>query len=110
MAVLPLVAALLLHVSVAPDQWDVDYKYGQRDYELLQQDPHCDWKCMLFTLQWPGTFCQVSPPQTHKLPHDLEHRHYFTKTLEQGLEQVLEQRQQPKRFTSVHSVSKALWC
>lgn len=64
MAVLPLVAALLLHVSVAPDQWDVDYKYGQRDYELLQQDPHCDWKCMLFTLQWPGTFCQMLDNET----------------------------------------------
>ncbi|KAM3875051.1 ribonuclease T2-like [Diretmus argenteus] len=32
-----------------------DYKYGRQD-----EEPHhkfCSWKCLTFTLQWPGGFC-----------------------------------------------------
>lgn len=32
-----------------------DYKYGCQDSEDKE---FCSWKCMMFTLQWPGGFCQ----------------------------------------------------
>lgn len=34
-------------------RWE-DYKYGRQDSE----NKFCTWKCILFTLQWPGAFCQ----------------------------------------------------
>uniref|UniRef100_A0A8C6SCU0 Uncharacterized protein n=1 Tax=Neogobius melanostomus TaxID=47308 RepID=A0A8C6SCU0_9GOBI len=42
---------------------DQDYKHGDQDYKHGDQDyKHggqcCGWRCMLFTLQWPGSFCQ----------------------------------------------------
>lgn len=36
--------------------WE-DNKYGQWGVE---NKAFCSWKCLLFTLQWPGAFCQVS--------------------------------------------------
>ncbi|XP_072318276.1 ribonuclease T2-like [Eucyclogobius newberryi] len=61
---LPLVAALLLHSSLTGAQWDKDYKHDSWDYKDGGQDYKdggqcCGWKCMLFTLQWPGSFCQI---------------------------------------------------
>ncbi|PWA19379.1 hypothetical protein CCH79_00018374 [Gambusia affinis] len=35
--------------------WE-DYKYGRHSAEPLQHN--CSWRCMVFTLQWPGGFCQ----------------------------------------------------
>lgn len=32
-----------------------DYKYGRQGVE---EKPFCSWKCILFTIQWPGGFCQ----------------------------------------------------
>ncbi|XP_055022711.1 ribonuclease T2-like [Boleophthalmus pectinirostris] len=67
MLLLPLVVALLLHTPLTA-QWDYkdggqDYK-DELDYKNLGQDYKdggscCGWKCMLFTLQWPGSFCQI---------------------------------------------------
>lgn len=37
-------------------QWE-ENKYDQWDFE---NKGFCSWKCLLFTLQWPGAFCQVS--------------------------------------------------
>nr|XP_046246082.1 ribonuclease T2-like [Scatophagus argus] len=34
--------------------WE-DHKYGRQGSE---EKPFCSWKCLLFTLQWPGGFCQ----------------------------------------------------
>ncbi|XP_047248539.1 ribonuclease T2-like isoform X1 [Girardinichthys multiradiatus] len=49
---------LLRDVSVTQGLWE-DYKYGRHSSELLHQEHNCSWTCMLFTLQWPGGFCQV---------------------------------------------------
>ncbi|XP_070762194.1 ribonuclease T2-like [Enoplosus armatus] len=34
-----------------------DYKYGHQGSELRNKKPFCSWKCLIFTLQWPGGFC-----------------------------------------------------
>ncbi|KAJ0022549.1 hypothetical protein NQD34_010039 [Periophthalmus magnuspinnatus] len=60
MLLLPLVAALLLYTPLTGAQWD--YKDGRQDYKHV--GPHCGWKCMLFTLQWPGSFCQILDKET----------------------------------------------
>uniref|UniRef100_A0A673A076 Ribonuclease Oy-like n=2 Tax=Sphaeramia orbicularis TaxID=375764 RepID=A0A673A076_9TELE len=49
---LTLSTALQLH-DLSTDHQDWDYKHGRRS-----QSPSCKWKCMQFTLQWPGGFCQ----------------------------------------------------
>uniref|UniRef100_A0A3B5M225 Uncharacterized protein n=1 Tax=Xiphophorus couchianus TaxID=32473 RepID=A0A3B5M225_9TELE len=48
---------LLPRGSVTQQELWEDYKYGRHSAEPLQRD--CSWRCMLFTLQWPGGFCQV---------------------------------------------------
>ncbi|XP_018542660.1 ribonuclease T2-like isoform X2 [Lates calcarifer] len=56
-----LLGLLLLHLSVTSTQvrhWEEDYKYGRQDSELPEKKTCCSWKCLLFTLQWPGGFCQ----------------------------------------------------
>ncbi|XP_030600554.1 ribonuclease T2-like isoform X2 [Archocentrus centrarchus] len=63
-SVLPLLVTLsppLLFLLQLPDiittqeeLWE-DYKYGRDD---LGNKNFCTWKCILFTLQWPGAFCQ----------------------------------------------------
>ncbi|XP_072247977.1 ribonuclease T2-like [Leuresthes tenuis] len=63
-SVLPLLVtlspALLLlpDVAVTHKQLREDYKYGRQDLELPEKESHCTWKCILFTVQWPGGFCQ----------------------------------------------------
>ncbi|XP_026168228.1 ribonuclease T2-like [Mastacembelus armatus] len=56
-----LLGLLLLQLSgiTAAHQghWE-DYKYGHQGSEVLDKKPLCSWKCLLFTLQWPGGFCQ----------------------------------------------------
>uniref|UniRef100_A0A3B5M014 Uncharacterized protein n=1 Tax=Xiphophorus couchianus TaxID=32473 RepID=A0A3B5M014_9TELE len=47
---------LLPRGSVTQQELWEDYKYGRHSAEPLQRD--CSWRCMLFTLQWPGGFCQ----------------------------------------------------
>ncbi len=64
-SVLPLLLSLspaVLFLLQFPDytdsqegRWE-DYKYGRQGTEIK----FCSWKCILFTLQWPGAFCQVS--------------------------------------------------
>ncbi|KAF3848186.1 hypothetical protein F7725_021214 [Dissostichus mawsoni] len=65
-SVLPLLVtlspALLLllpdYTNTQEEHWK-DYKYGrQQDSELPDKKEFCSWKCLLFTLQWPGAFCQ----------------------------------------------------
>ncbi|KAM9853717.1 ribonuclease T2-like [Aulostomus maculatus] len=57
-SVLPLLACLsptvLFVTETSEGHWE-DYKYGRP-----APKPHepCSWKCLLFTLQWPGAFCQ----------------------------------------------------
>ncbi|XP_076591818.1 ribonuclease T2-like [Chaetodon auriga] len=53
----PAVVVLLQLPDYAATQeghWE-DYKYGCQDSERKQL---CSWKCLQFTLQWPGGFCQ----------------------------------------------------
>ncbi|CAL9684582.1 unnamed protein product [Knipowitschia caucasica] len=66
MLCLPLVAALLLHSSQTEVQSNMDYKHGGSDYtrDYKDGDICCGWKCMLFTLQWPGSFCQFLSDET----------------------------------------------
>ncbi|XP_068441611.1 ribonuclease T2-like [Clinocottus analis] len=50
---------LLLLVAVSPALLQLqDYKDGRRGAELHDKKHFCSWKCLLFTLQWPGAFCQ----------------------------------------------------
>uniref|UniRef100_A0A3B4ZXU7 Ribonuclease T2-like n=1 Tax=Stegastes partitus TaxID=144197 RepID=A0A3B4ZXU7_9TELE len=51
-ALSPALLLLLQRPDVADGHWE-DYKYGRQGAEH-----HCTWKCVLFTLQWPGGFCQ----------------------------------------------------
>ncbi|XP_058489575.1 ribonuclease T2-like [Solea solea] len=56
--VLPLLLSFfLLQVLVSATHWE-DYKYGHQDLEPHNKTSYCTWKCLLFTLQWPGGFCQ----------------------------------------------------
>lgn len=41
-----------------------DYKYGYQGSELYDKKPFCSWTCLLFTLQWPGGFCQSLNEET----------------------------------------------
>ncbi|KAK5602716.1 hypothetical protein CRENBAI_002495 [Crenichthys baileyi] len=68
----PALFFLLLHdVSVTQGLWE-DYKYGRHSSELLHQEHNCSWTCMLFTLQWPGGFCQSLYKETQcKIPQNI---------------------------------------
>uniref|UniRef100_A0A3B4FSH1 Ribonuclease T2-like n=1 Tax=Pundamilia nyererei TaxID=303518 RepID=A0A3B4FSH1_9CICH len=46
--------SLLIETLLTEGLWE-DYKYGHGD---LDNHNFCTWKCLLFTLQWPGAFCQ----------------------------------------------------
>ncbi|XP_040901549.1 ribonuclease T2-like isoform X1 [Toxotes jaculatrix] len=55
-----LLSLFLLQLPVATTlegHWE-DYKYGRQSSALQDKPSCCSWKCMLFTLQWPGGFCQ----------------------------------------------------
>ncbi|XP_028275621.1 ribonuclease T2-like [Parambassis ranga] len=66
-SVLPLLVSLspaflfLLHLhDVTTTQggpWE-DYKHGRQGLEMHEKGHYCVWSCLLFTLQWPGGFCQ----------------------------------------------------
>lgn len=43
-----------------------DYKHGRQGLDSPGKKPFCSWKCLLFTLQWPGAFCQVGSITTTK--------------------------------------------
>ncbi|XP_037630495.1 ribonuclease T2-like [Sebastes umbrosus] len=73
-SVLPLLVGLspaVLFLLQLPDytatqegRWQ-DYKYGHHQgSELQDRKPFCSWKCLLFTLQWPGAFCQSLDKET----------------------------------------------
>ncbi|XP_032364612.1 ribonuclease T2-like isoform X2 [Etheostoma spectabile] len=67
-SVLPLLVALSLlqgpDYTTATHDW-LDYKYGRQDSAELHDKKHfCSWKCLLFTLQWPGAFCQSLDEET----------------------------------------------
>ncbi|XP_065328020.1 ribonuclease T2-like isoform X2 [Pelmatolapia mariae] len=51
----PAILFLLPGIIVTQEGLWEDYKYGHGD---LDNHNFCTWKCLLFTLQWPGTFCQ----------------------------------------------------
>ncbi|XP_035768164.1 ribonuclease T2-like [Neolamprologus brichardi] len=51
----PAILFLLPGIIVTQEGLWEDYKYGHGD---LYNHNFCTWKCLLFTLQWPGTFCQ----------------------------------------------------
>lgn len=53
----PAILFLLPGIIVTQEGLWEDYKYGHGD---LDNHNFCTWKCLLFTLQWPGAFCQVS--------------------------------------------------
>ncbi|KAF1393352.1 hypothetical protein PFLUV_G00014580 [Perca fluviatilis] len=68
-SVLPLLVALSLlqlpDYTAAATQDRQDYKYGHQDSAELHDKKHfCSWKCLLFTLQWPGAFCQSLDEET----------------------------------------------
>ncbi|KAM4741990.1 ribonuclease T2-like [Anableps anableps] len=51
--------------------WE-DYKYGRHHPELLNQEHNCSWRCMVFTLQWPGGFCQSLSKETQcRIPQNI---------------------------------------
>jgi len=59
-SVLPLLVAVSLFPppgcsSTQEGLWQ-DYKHGCPGPE----PQFCSWNCLVFTLQWPGAFCQVS--------------------------------------------------
>lgn len=56
-ALSPALLLLLQLPEIAQGHWE-DYKYGRQDSELPDKEHYCTWKCVLFTLQWPGGFCQ----------------------------------------------------
>uniref|UniRef100_A0A1A8QFF8 Uncharacterized protein n=1 Tax=Nothobranchius pienaari TaxID=704102 RepID=A0A1A8QFF8_9TELE len=67
-SMLPLLATLSL---LLPD-WSTtqavlseDYKYGHQCSDQLDQPHNCSWKCIVFTQQWPGGFCQSLYNETH---------------------------------------------
>ncbi|TDH15427.1 hypothetical protein EPR50_G00031200 [Perca flavescens] len=68
-SVLPLLVTLSLlqlpdYTAAATQDWQ-DYKHGHQDAaELHDKKPFCSWKCLLFTLQWPGAFCQSLDEET----------------------------------------------
>lgn len=68
-SVLPLLLSLspaVLFLLQLPDYtttqegyWEDD-DHGHQGSELRDKKHFCSWKCLMFTLQWPGGFCQVS--------------------------------------------------
>ncbi|XP_041851157.1 ribonuclease Oy-like [Melanotaenia boesemani] len=44
---------LLADTSVMQEELWEDYKYGRQGLGM-----NCTWKCILFTMQWPGGFCE----------------------------------------------------
>ncbi|XP_047450463.1 ribonuclease T2-like isoform X2 [Mugil cephalus] len=57
-SVLPLLVTLLLSdITASWEERGVDYKYGGQA-ELQDKQHFCTWKCLQFTLQWPGAFCK----------------------------------------------------
>ncbi|XP_037534266.1 ribonuclease T2-like [Nematolebias whitei] len=78
-SVLPLLLALspvlsfLLLPGVSASQevlWE-NYKHGRLSSELLDEH-NCNWKCLMFTLQWPGGFCQSLSNETYcKVPPNI---------------------------------------
>uniref|UniRef100_A0A8C2WU23 Ribonuclease T2, like n=2 Tax=Cyclopterus lumpus TaxID=8103 RepID=A0A8C2WU23_CYCLU len=63
-SVLPLLVGVSLFLLQLPDYsstqealWQ-DYKHGLRGSEAHDKKHFCTWNCLLFTLQWPGAFCQ----------------------------------------------------
>ncbi|KAI3353822.1 hypothetical protein L3Q82_004850 [Scortum barcoo] len=52
-------------------RWE-DYKYGRQGSELRDKKDFCTWKCLIFTLQWPGGFCQSLNKETLcKIPESI---------------------------------------
>ncbi|XP_040040416.2 ribonuclease T2-like [Gasterosteus aculeatus] len=41
-----------------------DFKHGRQGLDSPGKKPFCSWKCLLFTLQWPGAFCQSLDKET----------------------------------------------
>ncbi|XP_063762600.1 ribonuclease T2-like isoform X2 [Eleginops maclovinus] len=60
------------HTNTQDEHWQ-DYKYGrQQDSEVPDKKSFCSWKCLLFTLQWPGAFCQsLDEPSLCKIPQNV---------------------------------------
>ncbi|XP_056229153.1 ribonuclease T2-like isoform X2 [Seriola aureovittata] len=61
-----LLTVLLLQLPVTTTKgghWE-DYKYGLQNSEQDKKQFCCSWKCLLFTLQWPGGFCQSLNKET----------------------------------------------
>ncbi|KAF0030940.1 hypothetical protein F2P81_017671 [Scophthalmus maximus] len=56
-----LLSLILLQLVVTATQegaWH-DHTHGRPGSELHDQTSCCSWKRLVFTLQWPGGFCQV---------------------------------------------------
>ncbi|KAM4589147.1 ribonuclease T2-like [Fundulus diaphanus] len=70
---LPLLVFLLLPgVSATPEGLWEDNKYGRHSSEVLHPEHNCSWTCMLFTLQWPGGFCQSLYKKTQcRIPQNI---------------------------------------
>ncbi|XP_056139804.1 ribonuclease T2-like [Lampris incognitus] len=67
-----------VHSAQQPDPWkDVhslqnDYKYGGQGDEAHRSKAFCSWKCLKFTLQWPGAFCVTLNNWTRcRVPEDI---------------------------------------
>ncbi|XP_022623086.1 ribonuclease Oy-like isoform X2 [Seriola dumerili] len=61
-----LLIVLLLQLPVTTTKgghWE-DYKYGLQNSEKDKNQFCCSWKCLLFTVQWPGGFCQSLNKET----------------------------------------------
>ncbi|KAK2913108.1 hypothetical protein Q8A73_007221 [Channa argus] len=58
---------------MAQDTHWKDYKYGHQGSELHEKKRFCTWKCLLFTLQWPGGFCQSLNKEIEcRIPQDVD--------------------------------------
>ncbi|KAM4628282.1 ribonuclease T2-like isoform 3-T4 [Polymixia lowei] len=57
-SVLPLLVFLGTAALQQTDTWTrQEHKYGRQNNELNHNKDFCSWKCLKFTLQWPGGFC-----------------------------------------------------
>ncbi|XP_071768223.2 ribonuclease T2-like [Centroberyx gerrardi] len=54
---LPLLLCLGAAAPWMGEEHQEDYKHGRRDAEPHSDKAFCSWKCLKFTLQWPGGFC-----------------------------------------------------
>ncbi|KAF7652921.1 hypothetical protein LDENG_00090520 [Lucifuga dentata] len=71
---LPLVLPLLvcLGTAVLPVLQQTDRRTGQQEEDFYDlpcskvhhEKPFCSWKCLIFTLQWPGAFCVALDSQS----------------------------------------------